>query len=196
MWRLKKGLYGLAQAGRTWVEELNAHMDSEGFTATPKDPAVYVKNSWMDRDFAAASFWVDRRVALGSRNKLTALSKSLDANYGIAGLGEVRWVLSMLMERDRPARTISISQEAFIDSILVRFNLTGATTVATPLTRELTFPQDCPTLKDEIEEMPNRPCGSSCVVHTQNSPGHCVRYQFAPVLGTTPVASIGMWPNE
>lgn len=44
MCRLKKGLYGLVQAGRTWNEELNAHMESEGFTATPKDPAMYVKN--------------------------------------------------------------------------------------------------------------------------------------------------------
>jgi len=38
--RLKKGSYGLVQAGRTWNEELNAHMESEGFTATPKDPAM------------------------------------------------------------------------------------------------------------------------------------------------------------
>ena len=40
----------------------------------------------------------------------------------------------MQLERDRPARTISICQKAFIDSILTRFNLTDATTVATPLT--------------------------------------------------------------
>ena len=25
VWRLKKGLYGLVQAGRTWDEELNSH---------------------------------------------------------------------------------------------------------------------------------------------------------------------------
>ena len=59
----------------------------------------------------------------------------------MTGLGEVRWVLDMLLERDRPRRTISISQEAFIDSILTRFNLTDATTVATSLPLELTFPR-------------------------------------------------------
>ena len=32
IWRLKKGLYGLVLAGRTWNEELNAHMESVGFT--------------------------------------------------------------------------------------------------------------------------------------------------------------------
>ena len=32
VWRLKKGLYGLVQAGRTWNEELNAHMESAGYS--------------------------------------------------------------------------------------------------------------------------------------------------------------------
>ena len=89
VWHLKKGLYGLVQARRTWNKELNAHMKSEGFTATPKDPAIYTKNSWSDDGFAAAGFWVDDCVAIGSRQVLTSLVKSVDAKYGIMGLGEV-----------------------------------------------------------------------------------------------------------
>ena len=42
VWRLKTGLYGLVQAGRMWNEEPNTHTKSQGFTATPKDPAMYV----------------------------------------------------------------------------------------------------------------------------------------------------------
>ena len=41
IWRLKKGLYGLVQAGRTWNEELNDHMESVGFTVAQKDPTIY-----------------------------------------------------------------------------------------------------------------------------------------------------------
>ena len=88
-----------------------------GFTTTAKDPAVYVKNSWRDQDYTAAGLWVDDCVAIGSGEELASLAKSVDAKYGTTGLGEVQWVLGMLMERDRPARTISISQEAFVDSI-------------------------------------------------------------------------------
>jgi hypothetical protein len=133
-------------------------MVSEGFAATPKDPAIYVKNSWTSPDFAAAGFWVDDCVAIGSRKELTNLARSVDAKYGTTGLGEVRWVLGMLLERDRPARTIAISQEAFIDSILLRFHLADATTVTTPLTPGTHLSStDCPTSKDEIDEMANRP---------------------------------------
>ena len=42
VWRLKKGLYGLVQAGRMWNVEQNTHVESQGSTATPKGPAIYV----------------------------------------------------------------------------------------------------------------------------------------------------------
>ena len=92
VWRLEKGLYGLVQAGRTWNEDTNAHIESEGFTATPKDPTMYIKNSWTDRNFVAAGFWVDNYVAIGSMKELTALVGSVNAKYG------------MLLERDHPRK--------------------------------------------------------------------------------------------
>ena len=154
VWKLRKGLYGLVQAGRTWNEELNSHMESVGYSATSKDPAVYVKGSWSQEVFAAGGFWVDDFVRIGSGAQLEALAKSVDAKYGITRLGEVRWVLGMLVERDRSARMISISQEAFINSILARFNLTDATPLLTPLTpgTQLTN-ADCPQTQDKKDEM-------------------------------------------
>jgi len=62
-------------------------------------------------------------------------------------------VLGMLMERGRSARTISISQEAFIDSILARFNLTDAASVTTPLAPGTHLSaDDSPTSKDEKDK--------------------------------------------
>ena len=37
--------HGLMQARRIWNEELNSHVESGGFPATLKDPAVYVKSA-------------------------------------------------------------------------------------------------------------------------------------------------------
>jgi hypothetical protein len=64
MWGLRKGLYGLAQAERTWNDELNSHMESMGLAATSKDPAVCVKGYWNQEDFAAGGFWVDNFVGI------------------------------------------------------------------------------------------------------------------------------------
>jgi len=126
--------------------------------AMAKDPAIYIMNSWTVQDFAMAGFWVDDCIMIGSGKVLESLAKGVDMNYGITGLGAIHWVLGMLLERDRAARTVSISQEAFIDSILARFNLTDATTVSTPLTPGTHLSAaDCPTAKEELEEMGTRP---------------------------------------
>ena len=77
----------------------------------------------------------------------------------------------------------------------MRFNLTNATTVATPLTPGTHLSaDDRPTSKDEIEEMANLPYREVVRALAWLTLG--TRLDIAPVLGTTPVASIGMWPNE
>ncbi len=43
VWKLKKGLYRLLQARRTWNEELNSHMEGVGYAVTSKDPAIYAR---------------------------------------------------------------------------------------------------------------------------------------------------------
>ena len=68
-----------------------------------------MKNTWYRQDFVAGG--------LGSRKELEAFANVIDAKYGITGLGEVKWVLGMLMERDLSAHTILIPQGLFIDSI-------------------------------------------------------------------------------
>jgi hypothetical protein len=83
VWRLRKGLYGLAQAGRTCNEELNAHMEDEEYAATRKDPAVYVKSSWNTEDFAAGGFWVSDFVGIGSGRELRVLGKLLTQNTAL-----------------------------------------------------------------------------------------------------------------
>jgi hypothetical protein len=62
----------------------------------------------------------------------------------------------MLIERDHAARTISISQEAFIN--LARFNLADATAVTTPLAPGTQLSKDdSPTSQEEMDEMAIRP---------------------------------------
>ena len=52
-------------------------------------------------------------VAIDPRKELNALAKSFDAKYGIAGLGEVRWVLGMLLERSLLPAAESVSHLPF-----------------------------------------------------------------------------------
>jgi hypothetical protein len=84
VWRPKKGRYGLLQTSRTRNAELDSRMGSEGLAAMPKNPAVYMKNTWDWEDFVAGGFWVDDFAGIGVGKELEALAN------GITSLGEVK----------------------------------------------------------------------------------------------------------
>jgi hypothetical protein len=94
-------------------------MKGEVSIVMPKDLVIYIKSSWTTNDFTAAGFLVDDCIAIGSKRELEAIAKGDDMKYSITGPGEVEWVLSMLLEHDCTACTVSILQEAFINSTLV-----------------------------------------------------------------------------
>ena len=97
-------------------------------------------------------------MGIGSGKDLCELASGVDKKYGITGYGEVKWVLGMLLEHDRVAHTISLLQEAFIDLVLTRFQLTSVTPVSTlfPPNVQLSA-ANCPTSEDEVREMKTYP---------------------------------------
>ena len=200
VWRLKKGLYWSVQAGRTWNEELNAHTESEGFTATARNQRFTSKTPGRAQS--------RRSRILGGRLRhdrewegARYPPESVDTKYGITGPGEVRWVLGMLLERDRSARTIAISQEAFVDSILARFNLLDATTVTMPLTSgsHLLWPT-APSHKTRLRKW--RPARTVRLwEHSHGLPLGLARISHSPPVHSpasdiTLVASLGKRSNE
>ncbi|KDQ05550.1 hypothetical protein BOTBODRAFT_78019, partial [Botryobasidium botryosum FD-172 SS1] len=48
-------------------------------------------------------------------------------------LGEVKWILGISVTRDRDARTITLSQSAYVDKLLTCFDMTNSNPVATPM---------------------------------------------------------------
>ena len=133
VWLLQKGLYGLKQAGRIWHERLKADMEQLGFIQCPKDNAVFRIGSWRKGDWAVCAFWVDDEMGVGSPHQLQQVAAMFKNKYGISGEGELTWTLGIGVHRDRNAHVISLSQEAYIDNLIERFNLQNATTVTTPL---------------------------------------------------------------
>ena len=108
--------------------------------------------------FAAGGFRVDDLAGIRYKAQIEALAKTVDEKYGITGLGEVKWVLGMLLERDRSARTVSISHAALINSILAQFNLMDALPLSTPLAPGTPLSTaDCLTTQEEMSEMATRP---------------------------------------
>ena len=111
---------------------------------------------------------------------------------------EVKWVLGRLLERNRSARRLRFPQEAFIDSILARFNLLDASTVTTPLPRGSHLSAaDCPTSKQDIATRPYRELvGALAWLALGSRPDIVFSTSSLAQADTTPAVFIGKRPNE
>ena len=73
-------------------------------------------------------------------------------------LREIHWLLNLIIKRDTMNKTINISQEAYINKIISRFNLQDAKTCATPLDPNVKLSKDqCPTSDGEKKAMAKIP---------------------------------------
>ena len=130
--RLKKSLYGLKQAGRRWYDTLTRALAGLGFRTSQADPGVFYAR--VDNHILILPVHVDDCMLTGSSAKLIAEYKNkLNQCYALTDLGPVHWLLGIKITRNRSARTISLSQRSYIDSILNRYGLADAKAYATPI---------------------------------------------------------------
>jgi len=111
---------------------------------------------WSDRGLAVH---VDDCLSIGNSQGLIDESKQrINGKYKLTDLGPCRWLLGFKIERDLEKRTIALSQHAYIDSILARFNFDAAKPSSVPMdpSSPLSKSQSPETLAD-IAKMKNVP---------------------------------------
>ena len=132
--KLIKSIYGLKQASRNWNLEIDSFMKSIGYTPLISDPCVYVKRTQSDR-LIILSLYVDDTIAACDKKDISVWErdkKAIADHYAIKDLGECEWILNMKVTRDRINRTITLSQEAYIERIIREFGMENVRTASTP----------------------------------------------------------------
>lgn len=118
--RLKKTLYGLKQAGRGWYKTLSAAMNTMGLTRCAADHAMWYRRDGDSTLIVASS--VDDLTIAGTPDLVAAFKSDIKSHFDMSDLGPMHWILSIEVQRNRTARTLAISQRAYIDTIVARFN--------------------------------------------------------------------------
>ena len=155
--RLLKALYGLKQAGRKWYIVLVRTLDGLDFKITYADPGVFFVH--VGEHVLILAVHVDDCMFTGSSIKLIMLYKEkLNACYALTDLGPIHWLLGIKITRDRAARTISLSQSSFIDSILSRFSFSDIKPYGCPMIPGSTYSKsDSPSSPEEAVRMKRTP---------------------------------------
>jgi hypothetical protein len=131
--RLRKSLYGLKQAPRNWHLALKEALAQLGFVPCSADPCVFI-----NADGVVLVIYVDDVLCTGSTQRvvLERVLGAVGARFKLNVLGEVHWCLGLAITRDYGARTLYVSQERYVSTLLENFGMADCDSVPTPALHE------------------------------------------------------------
>lgn len=120
--KLRKSIYGLKQASRQWYLKFDEVVTSFGFVENKFDQCIYMRTS--GSKFIFFVLYVDDILLASSDVNLLHETKSfLSAAFEMKDLEEASYVLDIEIRRDRTRGCVGLSQSAYIDRVLRRYNM-------------------------------------------------------------------------
>ena len=132
---LNRALYGLRQAAFLRHQTFTNRLSEIGFKPLRNDPCIYQKG-----DVILVIFVDDSAVAAPRQEDLAELKQHLSQAFGLKELGEPKVFLGCNLKRDYEARTILLSQPAYVEESLIAAGMqesSGSTIPMTPSYRRL-----------------------------------------------------------
>lgn len=121
--RLVRSIYGLKQSARVYYELYNGHAQEAGYKRLQSDMCVYsLERSPSNKAFIGVHV-DDMKYACSRGSKLVDefIAFMQDKGLKIKNLGPIHHLLGVEFVRDREKREITLTQRAYIDSVLERF---------------------------------------------------------------------------
>lgn len=190
--RLQKCLYGLKQSPRVWNTEINTFLLSLGLTSSPADPCIYSGIVFGSKVYLGL-YVDDLVIACKSLDVLAKLKKSLNTQFTITDLGEMKYCLGFEITRHRSDRSIVMHQQSYIHQILHRANMTTCKPARSPLDASVKLSKlHCPQSPEEKAHMQAVPYASTVgaliylVSGTRPDIAHAVAQvcRFMPIPGS------------
>lgn len=128
--RLLKCIYGLKQAPHVWNKKFDDFLILFGFTRSKHDPCVYFRRR--ETEILIMVIWVDDGL-ICSNNKaaIAKVLSFLSTHFEIRSLPTDRFV-GLELTRKREEKKLWINQQAFIEKVLYRFNMSTCNPKLTP----------------------------------------------------------------
>lgn len=157
VWKLLKTLYGTMQGAHDWAQNLDRTYEGHGYYKSKADSQV--RSRVEGDEFTLTSTWTDDVLGASSTKAGEEKAKDeLGMSYEIKDLGEARYILGMRIDYDKETGTIRLSQHAYAERMLERFNMQDAKPRSTPLPAGITLSaSDSPTNPEESKDMKKIP---------------------------------------
>lgn len=117
---LKRALYGLRQAPRTWNIRLAKELDLLGFKKSEADPSLFIYNGKNGPIFVLV-YVDDLIIAARDLDAVKRVKQQLMSVFEARDMGEATYFLGMTIERDRSARTIKLAQGRMTAELVAKY---------------------------------------------------------------------------
>jgi hypothetical protein len=121
--RLLRALYGLKEAPRLWAIHFQESLRKLGLHPVQGFPCLWMNNR------VILFFYIDDIIILyhpDYQEDFKRLEQQLVKLYNLRQIGDVKWFLSIRVERVLASRQLYLVQDAFINKVCTEFNLVRA----------------------------------------------------------------------
>ncbi|PSR79078.1 hypothetical protein PHLCEN_2v7164 [Hermanssonia centrifuga] len=142
--KLRACLYGLKQAERQWYQKLCDALRQIGFTRSEFDHAVFYRQLSLTEGSGTAAIFCHVDDMGLNKKYMPQLISTLRSRFELSKGGRIHYLLGMHITCDCEKRTISFSQSAYINRILIRYRFNEICIVTTPMNPNVTlFNEQC-----------------------------------------------------
>ena len=139
--KMKGALYGLKQSSNVWNNMFTEFMIKSGFRQCVMDTCMYTRGTGSTR--IILGIHVDDQALAGPNKAVIKVFKEeMGAYFKMKDLGPLTHILGVEVHRDRPRRTLTLSQEAYMKQVLDRYNMSDCNPCKLPLSPGLNFTTD------------------------------------------------------
>jgi hypothetical protein len=153
--KLLKSLYGLKQAARQWNRKLHSVFASMGYSRLQSDSSIYIYSKG-DVKVIVPVFIDDITLVSKCDASMDSAVQELSRHFKLRDLGPTTFLLAIQVHQDLQKRSISLSQQQYVEELLKRFAMDDCKPVKTPMTPGLDL-SDVVVTPEEQEEMKNVP---------------------------------------
>jgi hypothetical protein len=156
---LNKAVYGLKQASYLWQHDIRNYMKPNGWNVSVLDENIYFRYSKTNR-LMIVSTYVDDVISSyhpADENEFMEFVSKFKQRFDIKEIGKPESILGMRVQYDKTKRQLKLSQQKYIEHILVKYGMQNAKPYLTPQSEEYLGSEHCPTSEKDRAQMKKYP---------------------------------------
>ena len=149
IYKLLAPMYGMKQGAHDWYTNIKRILLTLGYSVSNADEAMFYI---FERDkYTIIAATTNSFTIIADSTKLSDLIQNqFSQHFKIVNNSPINWLLGVKLTHSLEAKTIYLSQQAYIEEILIHFGLENVCTAITPMEPRIDLSPNSPTVSPNL----------------------------------------------